>query len=292
MEEGTKGSEEGQARPAADLMNSATIRIGVLAAVDPTVWVSDAVAAVIRSQLRVRRDDIELDFRTVVAAEHPRRSSSWRPASTSPWAPSVQAVIVDESIDTAGRSGAGISDGVVVIDTSMFATTTALCSLFATTTDATALDTRRRMLAHLGILTSPGGTDDVGAFERAADVFSGSLTVTDRLLIAQAVGVEALADDPYTAALVTQGSDTDGEAFREFDRIIAELSDLEPTAARRTAGLQQRVAELESEVDRLHDLVMSTDRRAIERLDAAAARERSLVDRLETALLRSELIDD
>lgn len=272
-------------------MNTPTLQVGVLAAIDPAAWSSDAVATVFRTQISARRDDIRLDFRTVVDGDHLRRWSTWNSTPITAWRSGVQAVIVDEAVDATARAASGLDDDVVVVDTNLFGDVRSLCSLFATTADTTALDTRRRMLSHLGVLAAPDGVDDLGAFSRAKALFGGSLSVTDRLLIAREVGAAALADDPDTLALIAVRSDIGHATGREFDRICSKLDGLEPSVAAHAAGLQQRVASLEAEVEHLHDLLRATERRSVDQLESAAARERSLANRLETATLNLELMN-
>jgi hypothetical protein len=272
-------------------MNALPIRVGVLADVDPAAWSTDAVATVFRSQVHSRRNDIVLDFRTTVDADPRRHASSWHTAGTAPWPTGVQAVIVDATVDAPARSQAGVH-GSVVVETNVFGDIAELCSLVAMTTDPAALDTRRRMLVHLGVLSATKGADDVSAFLHGAELFGGTLTLTDRLLIARAVGVEALTDDPQSAALASGRSGDGNGSVREFNRIVAELAGLAPSIDAHAAALQQRVVDLETELARVHGLLTAAERTIVDNLDSMAARERSLVDRLETAALRSELLDD
>ena len=263
------------------------LHVGVLAAIDPDAWSSDIVAIVIRTQIAARRSDIVVDLRTSLDTTRPRQRSSWRSASTSTWPAGVDAIIADESVDWTARTHAGIGD-MMVTDTTLFSDLAAVCSLFASTLDPVAADTRRRTLVHLGVL-SETNRDGLSAFDRAMAKFGGQLTGTDRLLIAQAVDPEALVDDALAVALATGRSALSSAAVSEFERLVTTLSTLEPAAATHAAGLQQRVADLETEVARLRELAASAERLAADQLDAAASREQSLLARLEAATLRVEL---
>lgn len=277
-----------------------TLRLGILAAVEPHAWTSAAVAEVVTAQIEERRNDITVEFRTVVTDDAPRTRTPWQPATTASWPTDVDAILVDASLDTAARAAAGVGADAdcPVIETHLFDDVAALCSLFAGTLDPTAVDTRRRMLTHLGALprTSSGKAPDADAsdlLQQAEDAVGGRLTATDRFIVAEAIGTALLAGpDPLSAALAGGRTDQSTPATAEFDRVVTALADVEPTSTAHTAWLQRRVAVLEADNARLTDLIAATTRQATDRLDAAAARERSLSDRLEALTLRSELTAD
>jgi hypothetical protein len=256
-------------------------RIGVLSALDPAAWQSDVIARVLRAHIDLYGNNASLDLRSV----HERLAlsrASWQPAPTANWPTTVHAVIIDRAIDTSNRVRAGAS-ALASIETDIFANPIVWCTLFEQTLDPAAVDTRTRMLEHLGVDQDP--TD---GFAAATDALGGLLTLTDRYCLAKAAARDAL-DDAH-AALAGGRTASSAAVIGEMERIAATTEMAGPhTAANHSAALQQRALELAAELADERDRHALAERRAAEALDAAAQRERSLTKRLETAFLRNTL---
>jgi hypothetical protein len=262
-----------------------THRIGVLSSLDPARWQSDVVARVMRSHIDLHRNDVSLDLRSV----HERVVMSralWQPALTTAWPTTVHAVVIERDIELHDRERAGAA-AMISIETDMFADTMLWCELFEQTLDPAAVDTRTRMLEHLGVDQDP--TD---GFAAAAASLGGLLTPTDRYCLARAADRGAL--DEAHAALAAGRTASSAGLVDEIARVAAaiELAILETgpdTGVHHSAVLQQRVAELASELSDERERHAMAERQASEALDAAALREQSLTERLDTAFLRNAL---
>lgn len=262
-------------------MNQHAHRIGVLSSLDPAAWQSDVVARVLRAHIDLYGNDTSLDLRSV----HERAAlsrASWQPALTASWPTTVHAVIVDFAIDTSDRERAGTS-ALASIETGIFANPIVWCTLFEQTLNPAAIDSRTRMLKHLGV-----DQDPADGFAAAADALGGLLTLTDRYCLAKATARDAL--DEAHAALAGGRTPSSAAVVDEMERIAAAIELVGPgTATNHSAGLQQRALELAVELADERDRHALAERRAAEALDAAAQRERSLTKRLETAFLRNTL---
>lgn len=256
-------------------------RIGVLSSLDPSNWQSDVVARVIRAQINLHRNDVSLDLRSV----HKRLATSqasWQPAPTAAWPTTVHAVVIEGDIELNDRERAGAA-ATISIETDMFADTTLWCALFEQTLDPAAIDTRTRMLEHLGV-----DRDPADGFAAAANSLGGLLTPTDRYCLARAADQEAL--DAAHAALAGGRAASSAGVADEIARVAAAIDETGPDAsAQHSAVLQQRVAELTSELSAERNRHSLAERQAAEALGTAALRERSLTERLETSFLRSTL---
>lgn len=256
-------------------------RIGVLSSLDPTDWQNDVVARVLRAHFELRRDDVSLDLRSIDDRVTLSRAS-WPSSRTAPWPTAIHAVIVDRNIAAVDRERAGASP-TISIDTDMFADTMLWCPLFEQTLDTAAIDTRTRMLEHLGV-----DRDPTNGFARAADSLGGLLTLTDRYCLARAADLDAL--DAAHAALAGGRTESSSVVVDEITRVLAAIEIAAPGAiAQHSAALQQRAADLAVALGDERDRHALSERQAAEALDAAAVREHSLTERLETALLRSAL---
>ncbi len=261
------------------------LHVSILSALDPADWASDAIATVTRAHFAARRSDVVLDLRTSSMFALWRGRAAWVPIAAN-WSMGADVVIVDHRIDSAARREAGIDERLAVIATTVFDDPIALVSEFAATLDRVAVDTRRRMLIHLGVLTDDDRPDATATVDRAIDALGGAITVTDRLIVAQHAG-DGLTD-PLLAALV-RGSSEDAQSTRvEFDRLCDQIAEYSPTEATHSAALQRQVAALEVEADQLRDRADAVERHAVAALASAAARERALTGRIEAALIRAE----
>ena len=256
-------------------------RIGVLSSLDPRSWQSDVVARVMRAQINLHGNDVSLDLRSVDERVVMSRAS-WQPAMTAGWPTTVRAVIIDRDIEMHDRERAGVPR-MISIETDIFADTTLWCALFEQTLDPAAIDTRTRMLEHLGV-----DRDPADGFAAAADSLGGLLTPTDRYCLARAADQDAL--DAAHAALAGGRTASSAGVVDEIARVAAAVEETGPdTSAHQSAVLQQRVAELAAELSGERERHALAERQASEALDAAALREDSLTERLETAFLRSTL---
>lgn len=256
-------------------------RIGVLSSLHPAAWQSDVVARVMRAQVDLYATNISLDLRSVHEQAALNRAS-WKPALTASWPATVSTVVVEHDIETHDRERAGAAS-ITAIETDMFADTMLWCELFEQTLDPAAVDTRTRMLEHLGVDQDP--TD---GFAAAAASLGGLLTPTDRYCLARAADRGAL--DEAHAALAAGRTASSAGLVDEIARVAAAIELASAgTGAKQIAALQQRVAELATELCDERDRHALAERLAAEELDAAALRESSLTSRLDTALLRSTL---
>jgi len=258
-----------------------THRIGVLSSLDPASWQSDVVARVMRAHIDLHRNDVSLDLRSV----HERVVMSralWQPALTTAWPTTVHAVVIERDIELHDRERAGAA-AMISIETDMFGDTTLWCALFEQTLDPAAIDTRTRMLEHLGVDRDP--TD---GFAAAANSLGGLLTLTDRYCLARAADRDAL--DAAHAALAGGRTASSAGLVDEIARVAAGIDETGPdTGVHHSAVLQQRVAELATELSDERERHAMAERQASEALDAAARREQSLTERLDTAFLRNAL---
>jgi hypothetical protein len=239
-------------------MNQHAQRIGVLSSLDPASWQSDVVARVLHAQIDLHHNDVSFDLRSIRERAALNRAS-WQPALTAAWPTTVSTVVVEHDIETHDRERAGAAS-ITAIETDMFADPMLWCGLFEQTLDPAAVETRTRMLEHLGVDRDP--TD---GFAAAAASLGGLLTPTDRYCLARA-------------------------AVDEIARVAAAIELVSPdNGVKQIAALQQRAAELATELSDERDRHALAERQAAEALDGAALRESLLTDRLDTALLRRTL---
>ena len=140
-------------------MNQHAHRIGVLSSLDPASWQSDVVARVLRAQIDLHHNDVSFDLRSIRERAALSRAS-WQPALTAAWPTTVSTVVVEHDIKTHDRERAGAAS-ITAIETNMFADTMLWCGLFEQTLDPAAVDTRTRMLEHLGVDSGDAGEEPV-----------------------------------------------------------------------------------------------------------------------------------
>lgn len=210
-------------------MTSVPIRVGVVRSSSPDPVVALAEARVVRHELTRRLGEVALDFRTTGAASTP-----WIDRAHAAWPSDVDAVL---DLDTIPRESG------------------ALTALFARTLDPDAVDVRRRMLRHLGILPAPV-VDDAWLDEhlptprRPTDVW---------IAVHDAASVD-LAD----AAVLAFGDDGSTAIDEWFDQFVGGLdADPSPTIER----LSTRVAELERELAVVASEAARSERSALQRID-------------------------
>jgi hypothetical protein len=262
-------------------MNQHAHRIGVLSSLDPASWQSDVVARVLSAQIDLHHNDVSFDLRSIRERAALSRAS-WQPALTAAWPTTVSTVVVEHDIETHDRERAGAAS-ITAIETNMFADTMLWCGLFEQTLEPAAVDTRTRMLEHLGVDQNP-----TEGFAAAAASLGGLLTPTDRYCLARAADRGAL--DEAHAALAAGRTASSAGLVDEIARLAAAIELAAPdSGAKQIAALQQRVAELATELSDERDRHALAERLAAEELDTAALRASSLTSRLDTALLRSTL---
>ncbi|MAT07126.1 MAG: hypothetical protein CL424_18995 [Acidimicrobiaceae bacterium] len=235
------------------------IRIGVLrsanASPDPVVALAEA--RVIRHELTRRLGEVSVDLRSRGSAIGP-----WEPVEHAAWPSDVDAAI--DLDDGTGDSGLQLT------------------TLFGRTLDPRAVEVRRRMLTHLGVLPIDRLDDDtlarrLPAPRRPTDVW---------ILLRDAEQVEVA--DEALRALATD-VDVDGTASSAVDAWIDRAVDglgLDPAPT--VARLQRQVDDLTAELAATADAARRAERLATERIDELSAECDALRERLERTRLDAD----
>jgi hypothetical protein len=209
-------------------------------------------ARVVRAELVRRLGAVIIDFRSADGISGP-----WLPLEHAAWPSGVD-----------GRIDLGDLGDL----------TPALIGLFARTLVPTAVDIRRRMLEHLGIL--PLGDDPLTA-DRLARALPPPPRPTDLWLVLRAASAVAT-DEPAHEWLASGASQSTNEALDSwFDARVAELQagDVPTTNMR----LRAEIAEVTSRLLQAEDDRRRSERSTLTRIDELVAEVESLRERLRRA---------
>jgi hypothetical protein len=245
------------------------LHLGVIASVASHEIGAEVAAEVVRRELQRGLGTVIVDFRTTLPIARPLDPSPWREISTADWGRTVHAVVVDERIagdPVTARASRGIG---VVVATDLFGRLADLAALLVRHLDPASLDTRRRMLSHLGVL--PEGTVPMDSIPEVMP-----LRATDLYLVAERLRERR---DPVMEALA--GGDV-ADARPAIDDLVDRLRRLVPdTVIESVAQLRERAESAEhilAEERERHEVEL---RALLDRVDhaerlAAAARRSAL----------------
>lgn len=210
------------------------LHLGVVAPVAPESAAAIVAAEAFRRELQHGLGPVVVDFRTTLEPARPLDPSPWRDLRTADWARTVHAVVIDERIThdvSVERACRGVD---VIVTTDVLSRPDELAAILPRRLDAATLDSRRRMLVHLGVL--PAGDEPL---DRVPDVMP--LRATDLYLIAQRLRAS---DDPVLVALA--GGHVP-DARRSIDAVVTQLGELlADTVVESVAQLRDRADAAES----------------------------------------------
>ncbi len=234
---------------------NAPLHLGVVAPVLPGGGEATVTAAALQRELEHRLGPATIDFRTTSASSRPLDPNRWRQLRDADFRRLAHAVIVDTRVEDDPAVRAAVDGVDIVISTDLFAQPTGLARVLVRRLDDAELETRRRMLVHLGLLPEAPATLTVVPT-------SMPLTATDLYLVAQQL-VDT--DDDVLAAL--GGADAP-DVVADIDDLIDRLRGLLPDSLRETDA-------------QLHERLAATERRLADERARHAVEIRSLSDRLQ-----------
>ena len=189
------------------------LHLGVVAPLDPDGVEPIVVAAAFRREVEHRLGPVVVDFRTTAAVGRPLDPTPWRELRTADWPSAVDAVVIDHRLAGEPAVDDALSGVDIVVTTELFEHPAGLASLLIRHLDAAALDSRRRMLMHLGVLPADSHT-----ITEVPLVMP--LTATDLYLVAQQLDSP---DEPVLAAFAGHAADDQSAAINDLTEQLRTL---------------------------------------------------------------------
>jgi len=233
-------------------------RIGLVRPDRPGRVVAEADARVVRHELQCRLGPVTLDLRIDGDALGP-----WQPLASAAW---------PRDIDTTIDAGLLFGDHIPC-----------LTALFGRTVEPVAVEVRRRMLVHLGVI--PHGDFVVDA-ERLTSLAAFSLAPTDIWLICRAANDIDL-DEPCLHALRARAGGPEQSQLDEvFDTVAAQFAPVVTSLPSTTPTIDRLIDEretLRAELATRVDEHAQREREAVELVEELQAEIRVLHERLDRA---------